>query len=156
MTLAQRYGKPDEPLKTYAGLMGLFGAAVSGAAALARSRGDELPERFAAGDVALVGLATHKLTRIIAKDRVTTPVRAPFTRYEEADGHGEVTEETRGTGIQKGVGELVLCPNCLGPWVAAGLMGGLVMAPRQTRALSATFAAVGLSDFLHLAYARLK
>ena len=66
----------------------------------------------------MLGIATHKLSRLITKDWVTSPFRAPFTKFKEADGVGEVTEEARGTGMQQAIGELVTCPWCVGPWVA--------------------------------------
>ena len=37
-------------------------------------------------------------------------------------------------------------------WVAAGLVLGHAFAPRETRALAATFTVYGLSDALNLAY----
>jgi Protein of unknown function (DUF1360) len=33
---------------------------------------------------------------------------------------GEVPESSRGSGLQKAVGDLVTCPWCVGPWVALG------------------------------------
>ncbi|MBV9878588.1 MAG: DUF1360 domain-containing protein, partial [Verrucomicrobia bacterium] len=35
------------------------------------------------GDLLLLAIGTHKLSRIVAKDRVTAPIRAPFTRFKE-------------------------------------------------------------------------
>jgi hypothetical protein len=42
----------------------------------ARNSKDELPEKINFADLLLLGVATHKLSRIIAKDRVTSPLRA--------------------------------------------------------------------------------
>jgi hypothetical protein len=69
-----------------------------GSFAAIRASGRELPERPSAADIALAGIATHKVTRLIAKDRVTSFIRAPFTRYQEPAGHGELEEAARGTG----------------------------------------------------------
>ena len=41
-----------------------------------------LPTRIPAGDLALLSVATYKLSRLIAKDRITGFFRAPFTRYQ--------------------------------------------------------------------------
>jgi Protein of unknown function (DUF1360) len=52
-----------------------------------------------AADIALAGTATHKVTRLIAEDGVTSFIRAPFTRYQEPAGHGELEEAARGIGL---------------------------------------------------------
>lgn len=75
-------------------------------------------------DIALLGIATHKLSRTVAKDRVTAPFREPFARYEKDGEPGEAEAESRGEGSQKTVGELVTCPYCMSPWVAAALTAG--------------------------------
>jgi len=46
-------------------------------------------------------MATHKISRLITKDKVTAFVRAPFTRFQEAAGHGELEEEARGEGLRR-------------------------------------------------------
>ncbi|PYK08605.1 MAG: hypothetical protein DME65_13725, partial [Verrucomicrobia bacterium] len=61
-----------------------------------------LPRRFSLLDLALLGIATHKLSRIVAKDRITGILRAPFVSYVRSAGAGEVEEEPRGRGIQRG------------------------------------------------------
>jgi len=83
-------------------------------------------------------------------------LRAPFTRYKESAGAGEVNEEARGKGMQRALGDLLTCPWCIGPWVAALLALGLVTAPRPTRIVATVSSAVALSDFLHHAYELLK
>src|SRR5919201_470392 len=86
------YADEPQPFAPYAGLMTFFNVAYAGAALLAaRSRGG-LPERYSLLDVALVGAASHKLSRLIAEDKVTTPLRAPFARFKEDAPHGEVDE----------------------------------------------------------------
>ena len=117
-----------------------------------RARGNRLPERPTSGDLLLVGIATHKLSRLIAKDKVTSLLRAPFTRYQESSGQGEVEEEPCGHGLRLVVGELLVCPYCLAQWVAAGLTLGLIGAPRLTRLVSTVFVAHTISDFLQVAY----
>jgi hypothetical protein len=142
----------QRPLAAYAGLTLAFGAAVGGALAGLRASGRELPERLSAGDLALAGIATHKVSRLLARDKVTSFLRAPFTRYQEPAGHGELEEAPRGTGLRYAVGELLVCPYCLAQWVAAGFGVGLVAAPRATRLVAGIYAAETLSDFLQLAY----
>ncbi len=92
--LGADYAPPGEhrPLAGYGVLMGGFGLAFAGAL-VARTRHGRLPpERFSAQDIMLTGIATHKVSRLLAKDRVTSFVRAPFTEYQEPAGHGEVEE----------------------------------------------------------------
>jgi len=148
------YAPPHEhrPLGAYAGLTAAFGAAFGGALMALQAGGRELPERPSPGDIALAGIATHKVARLLAKDKVTSFIRAPFTRYQEPAGHGELEEAARGTGARLAIGELLVCPYCLAQWVAAGFAVGLVAAPRATRFIAGMYAAETVSDFLQLAY----
>jgi len=151
--LERAYAHGEErPLGSYAVLMSGFSAAVVGGLALLERSGRRLPARFGAGDLVLAGLATHKLSRILAKDRVTSFLRAPFVEYQGPAGPSEVEERPRGTGLQRAVGELAVCPYCLAPWVAAGLLTAHIAAPRAARFATAVFAVVAASDALQLAY----
>jgi hypothetical protein len=145
---------PDQerPLGGYAVLMGLFAGAAGAFSAWFRSSGRELPDRMEPGDLALVTVATHKASRLIAKDRVTSPVRAPFTRYEDDEGPGEVSEAARGRGLRRAVGELLVCPYCIGMWISAGFAAGLLVAPRFTRWFAAVLVALFGADVLQIAY----
>lgn len=145
------YSEEHTPLGGYATLLGAWTGLYGGSLLTGERRG-VLPERIAVPDVLLLGVATHKLTRILTKDWVTAPIRAPFVRYEGSAGGGEVKEEVRGRGMRKAIGDLLTCPWCSGPWVAGALIAGLVARPRATRVLAAGFAAVAVSDFLHEAY----
>jgi Protein of unknown function (DUF1360) len=144
----------ERPLGAYGLLTGLF-AALSGAFAtwFARS-GRPLPESVPVEDLALVTVATHKLSRTLAKDRVTSSVRAPFTRHEGDAGPGEVNEVPRGRGLRRAVGELIVCPYCLALWIAAGFTAGLLIAPRATRWTASVFVALTGSDLLQIAYVK--
>lgn len=148
------YAPPGErpPLLSYAGVIAIFNALFAGALLLARRRGRELPERVGAADLITIGVASHKLSRVIAKDKVTSPLRAPFTEFEEEGGPSEFDESSRGSGARKAVGELLICPYCLGLWVVAAFAVGLLFAPRLTRFLAAVFSALTISDFLQIAY----
>jgi hypothetical protein len=137
------------PLGAYGLLTAIFNIAVVALVVVAGRRG-RLPQRYGAGDLVLVAAATAKLSRLVARDRVTSAIRAPFTRFEEDAGHGEVDEAARGRGLQRAIGELVVCPYCLAQWIAAALVAGLALAPRATRAVAAIFTVFGLSDLLQL------
>jgi hypothetical protein len=144
----------ERPLGGYAILMGTFGLLTATFAGWFRRSGRELPERVAAGDVALVAVATHKASRLIAKDRVTSAVRAPFTTFQDDAGPGEVEEAARGRGLRRALGELLICPYCLGVWVAAAFAAGLLVAPRLTRQALLVLDAVFAADVLQVAYAK--
>jgi hypothetical protein len=103
-------------------------------------------------DLLLLGVATHKLTRIITKDEITSFIRAPFTRYQESLGYGEVNERPRKSGMLNIVGELLTCNYCMSAWVGLGFFGGMVRLPRHARALAGFFSTLALSDFLHVLY----
>jgi hypothetical protein len=142
------------PLAGYLVAMGAFGALATSLGAAVKVTGKPVPERPSAGDVALLSIATHKLSRLLAKDAVTSPLRAPFTRYAEPAGAAELNEEVRdhGSSLRHGIGELITCPFCLAVWVATGLTGGLLLAPRLTRLAAVTLTATAVSDFLQMAY----
>jgi uncharacterized protein DUF1360 len=145
------YSREHRPLAGYSVLTATFALGV-GAALVTAIRKDRLPRQISSKDLVLAGVATHKVSRLISKDRVTGFLRAPFTRYQESAGHGEVEEEPRGTGLQRAIGELVLCPYCLGNWVAAGFVGGFLFAPRTTRVVAGMYTALTISDFLQMAH----
>ena len=140
------------PIGGYAAMMSVFLGSFVGLVAVARAT-RTLPERVAVRDIALLGVATHKLTRIVTRERVTIPLRVPFARYEGRDGAGQVKEEPRGEGVQRAIGSLLTCQYCAGPWVATGLVAGLLFAPRATRLACGVLSVVAISDFLHQAYA---
>jgi hypothetical protein len=142
----------DKPLGGYAVLMAVFCAIAGGFAGWFRRSGRELPEAMRSEDLLLVSVASHKASRLLAKDRVTSPIRAPFTRYESNAGPGEVSEEPRGRGVRAAIGELVVCPYCLGMWTSAGLTAGLLVAPRFTRWLSSVLVIFFGADVLQIAY----
>lgn len=151
---AAGYAPPEKrpPLLSYLGFMSVFGALVAAALTVAKRQGRELPERVPAGQLLLIGTASHKLSRILAKDKVTSPLRAPFTELEGKGGPAEFEERSRGTGVRKAIGELLICPFCLGLWVIAAFSIGLVFAPRVTRFVASLFAALTIADFLQIAY----
>jgi hypothetical protein len=140
------------PLKGYALLMGTFTSLSGAFAAWFRASGRELPDRIDGRDLALVTIATHKASRLVAKDRVTSAVRAPFTRFEHDAGPGEVSESARGRGLRRAIGELLVCPYCLGVWISAAFTAGLLVVPRFTRWFAAVLTALFGADLLQIAY----
>ena len=150
-------GGERRPLGGYLATRGVYGGVVAALAGAARLAGRTPPDRLQPLDVALLGIATHKLSRTLAKDSVTSPLRAPFMRYKEPAGASELNEDVRHQdGVRHAVGELISCPFCLAVWVGTGLTSGMVFAPRLTRLVAAAFTAIAASDFLQLAYDAMK
>lgn len=145
------HGLEAERLSSYAALMGAFSAGFAGVLAGARLTGRELP-RLDGGDVLLFGVATHKLSRTLTKNKITAALRAPFTEYTGDAGPAETKERPRGRGLRRSIGELLACPYCLDQWVATGFVSGAIFAPRSTRLVAGVFATVAVADFLQVAY----
>jgi len=114
----QHYAHGEErPLPGYLAVMAVYGSLAGGPGALTRLTGRPLPDRIAPTGITLTAVATHKLSRLIAKDAVTSPLRAPFTEYSGPAGPSEANEEVRGQGARKAVlaarGRPPVWPRCL-------------------------------------------
>jgi hypothetical protein len=135
----------ERPLPQYAALVATFGSVLGGFLVLERRR---IPERESLGDMIRIGLASYKIGRLVAKDPVTSFVRAPVTEDPDAT-------EPKPEGAARALGELVTCPYCIGLWVASALSYSLVLFPRQTRLVTTVFGAQAVADFLNAAFVRL-
>jgi hypothetical protein len=142
----------ERPLGWYAALISLYASALASFAAWFRRSGRSLPERMEPRDLVLVAVAVHKGSRLLGKARIMSAVRAPFTRFQEDGGPDEVEEAARGHGLRRVIGELIVCPYCLGMWFATLFAAGLLVAPRTTRWVASVLAIVFASDVLQLAY----
>jgi hypothetical protein len=141
----------DRPLLSFATVMAVYSSIVALGSLFVRRRGG-FRERIGPEDLVLASVATHKVSRLVAKDPVTSPLRAPFTTFEGTTGPAELDEKVRGTGWRRAVGELLTCPFCLAQWTATAFVFGLSLAPRFTRSIAAIFTTVAAADFLHFAY----
>jgi hypothetical protein len=148
-------GGSDRPLAGYLATMAAYSGLVGTLALLARASGQDVPE-LSTADIIRCAAATQKLSRLLAKDPVTSPLRAPFTSYEGPAGPAELQEGARGHGGRKTIGELVTCPFCTSVWVATGFTAGLVYLPRTTRLAVATLSALAGADLLQYAHALLE
>jgi hypothetical protein len=100
-------------------------------------------------DLALLGVATHRMGRLVAYDVIAEPLRAPFaTTVPDGTGAGKTTV-ARGQGTRQAVGELLTCPICAGTWVAAILVYGLQILPRPTRILVTIMGVTGIAEILN-------
>jgi len=155
-SLFEGYSKTERPLGGYAVLVGGFTVALSGILASTVTKSEDEAPELSWSDLLLLGVATHKLSRIVTKDLVTSPFRAPFVKFKKSAGAGEVEEEARGEGLQEAVGDLITCPYCIAPWLASALVFGFQRAPRTTRVLSGIFCITAASDFLNQLYVKAK
>jgi hypothetical protein len=100
-------------------------------------------------DLLLLSLATYRLGRLIAFDRVAEPLRSPFARtVRDVTGAGN-TVIARGSGVQRAFGQLISCPICAGTWIAAGLVMLLYYFPAEVRLFLFMAAAVGGAELIH-------
>ena len=127
------YGGDQETLPPYAALAGVFNLILAIFFLAMKRSGRPLPERIGIRDIALLGVATHKLSMLVAQDAVTSPLRAPFTELQEKQSPKSMDEKPRGTGLRRSIGELLTCKFCVGQWVASFFTYGLVLAPAATR-----------------------
>ena len=134
-------------MTTYAGVFGLLSYATLDVDAAARPHGL---------DLVLLMVGSYKLSRVITMSFIGTPVRAPFTKRGKSLKGGEVQDQSRGTGLQKAIGNLLTCPFCFNVWAATAFYFGYLYAPAL--AVNAgyvlSFAAAG--DVLHHAYRTLR
>ena len=144
---------PEQPpYHAYAAIVGTFMAglgAVSGLAALRNRPAQE----FRAIDLAVLGLATFKASRTLARDKVTSFVREPFVEGEAYDGEDE--RPVRDSELRQALGELVTCTRCVGTWLGAGLASLTILAPRTGRLLTTVLAAGAVNDWLQAGFAAL-
>ncbi|OBH84519.1 hypothetical protein A5681_02275 [Mycobacterium scrofulaceum] len=147
-------GDEPRPLGGYLAVLAIYATVVAVATVAALLTGRTLPTRWRIQDLVTVTLGTHKLSRTLTKDAVTSPLRAPFTRFAGSGGPAEVMEEVRDESpLRHSLGELLTCPFCLDMWVATGFAIGLVFAPRYTRLVAGVFTVLTGADFLQLVYA---
>ncbi|MEV5433651.1 DUF1360 domain-containing protein [Streptomyces sp. NPDC052701] len=144
----------EDPLKGYAALAGTFATGVALFAVAARRRGLQLPERVPPWDLALLGTATFRASRLLSKDRVTGFLRAPFTRRQGDAKDKEVNDTARGGQARRAVGSLLSCPFCTATWIGGALTASYACAPRATRLLCAGLSAVTMADWLQYAWTR--
>ena len=141
----------ERPLAAYGAIVAAYSLTFVGPLVLAARRG-VLPERPRLADLALLGVGTFKLSRLLTTDAVTGVIRAPFVRYEGMEGVTTPRETPRGSGVRRALGQLLLCPVCAGFWVASALTVALVAAPRATRVACGALSVAAISDFLQSAH----
>ena len=135
------------PYEAYAAIAGTLVAGLGVVAALSRRS-----PPASALDLVALSAATFKASRTLSREKVASFLRQPFV-----EGEAELGEEERptGEGLQRALGELVLCTRCVGTWSAAALASSQMVTPRFGRALTWTLAASAANDFLQAGFAAL-
>jgi hypothetical protein len=139
------------PYGAYAAIMGVFGGGLAAAGALSRALGRD-PQCQTVLDLVVLSAASFKAARTLARDEVTSFLRAPFVEGEAHEG-GEEPLETGD--FHQAIGELITCSRCVGTWAAAGLATAQVLSPRFGRLLTWSLGAAGINDFLQAGFAAL-
>lgn len=85
------------------------------------SRYDRLPQEIELFDLALVTLATFRLTRLFVYDKITRWLRDLFMQKKEIEGSPGEVIVVRGkyqSGPLRTISDLLSCPWCFGVWAA--------------------------------------
>jgi len=140
------------PYDAYAKIIGVFAGGLAAAGVLAHALGRE-PGEHDALDFFVLGAATFKAARTLARDEVTSFLRDPFVQGRAHEG-GEEPVETGD--MRQAIGELVTCSRCIGTWVAAGLGVAQILAPRSGRLLTWSLGAAAVNDWLQAGFEALR
>jgi hypothetical protein len=146
---------PERSLRGYSGAMAVFAAYCAALIATAQAKDRPLPQRIEPLDLVVGAAATYRFSKLVSKNVVTSPIRAPFTEYVGSGGPAESLEDARGTGVRRAIGELISCPFCVSVWAAATYTAGLVLCPRATRLGAAGLTVLTGADLLQLSSAAL-
>ncbi len=132
------------PYGGYAAIVGTFFTGLGAVAGLAKRA-----PTASALDLVALSAATFKASRAVSRERVGSFIRQPLVEGPAEDG---AYERPAGTGLQRALGELVLCPRCLGTWTAAALGSTQLLAPRFGRLLVWSLGAAAANDFLQAGF----
>ncbi|MDQ2688672.1 MAG: DUF1360 domain-containing protein [Chloroflexota bacterium] len=135
--------------------LSLIGTFLSSAAVAGTRPMHRLP-RLGALDLAMLGLASHRIGRMIAFERVAEPLREPFTATVPDETGADDTVVARGRGVRWVLGELLSCPTCVGTWAAMFLYLGLTFVPGPTRVLMSVLAAAGVAEVAYVGVEQLE
>jgi len=100
-------------------------------------------------DLVMLGFATYRLGHLISFDKVTEPLRLPFTETRMDEFGAAMTVEARGEGVRRAIGELISCPICSGTWAAAALVYLVNLFPGPGRIFITMLGAIGMGEALH-------
>jgi hypothetical protein len=137
------------PFGAYATIIGAYLSVFGLVAALAR-RKRALPKELPSGrDLAVIGIATYRLSRLITHDRVTSVLRQPFVESGKGEEQIEGTkEQPKGRGLQLAIGQLLNCAWCASVWSGTFNVSAYLLFPRLGRMFLMVLMASGIAEFL--------
>ncbi|WP_416828775.1 DUF1360 domain-containing protein [Ectobacillus polymachus] len=97
--------------------------------------------------------ASFRLTRLLVYDKITRFLRAPFIDEMEVlakDGTIETYTKSKGTGLQKWIGDLLSCYWCTGMWTTTGLLLCYYLMPKLTEPLLLILAIAGMAAIIEI------
>ena len=125
-------------------LVGAYSALTLGAGVARRRR--DVPS---VSELVVVGLASHRVGRMLAFERVGEPFREPFTATVPDESGADDTVVARGRGVRWVVGELVSCPTCVATWAALAMSLMRRFAPGPTSILIGSLATAGVAEVVN-------
>lgn len=111
--------------------------------------GEDLPVLHDPLILAMLGLAAFRGGRAISYNAIFEWLRLPFTEVVPDSSGAGMSVESKGSGIQRAVGELLCCPVCTGSWVALVLAGLLVWVYPFGLVMITVLAAAGIAEIIH-------
>lgn len=138
----------DRPAGMYAGIIAVYLSLLGFLATLIR-RKKALSETPPAQDLAMLGLATFRFSRLITYDRVTQVLRLPFVERGEGYEQIEGTQETpQGSGLRRSLGQLLNCSWCASVWAGTFNVSIYALFPQVGRFWNMVMMASGISEIL--------
>ena len=128
----------------YALLEGAFLTCFTAVVVLARKREGPNALAIASSELPVMAMAVFALADVLAKEKVSTWIRAPFV-VESVDHRPGVPQ---GAGVRYAIGEMLTCTRCVGTWSALGLLGLRTVSPAAGRAANVILALTGANDIL--------
>jgi hypothetical protein len=137
---------------SYGLLLTAYGAMSSVLVIVVRQLGPPRAPRPGLSDAVLMGLGTFKLSRLVTKDKVLQPLRAPFVESAKPGRGSEINSQPAGTGLRRALGEVLTCPFCVSVWIATVFVAAFAVAPRAARLVASGLAAAAVADTSQYAY----
>jgi hypothetical protein len=101
-------------------------------------------------DVLLTGLTVTRLGRMVSYDLMAEPWRKSLVKTVEDDsGAGKTTVPRYEQGVKASLGELLVCPICIGTWLAAGVIYFQALFPPAGRMFVSIVGVVGMAEIIH-------
>ena len=112
---------------------GLFSILLVGFAIFLYSRGVEFDAKMGFFEFFVISLAVFRLTRLLVYDSIALWIRDLFfeikKEWNEKEAVFVVKRSLAKSGIRRKLGELLLCPWCVGTWVALFVLFGYYLHP---------------------------